>query len=84
MIESFNLLDSDNQGVIDLKTVETLFTTLNTQHTSVGFISPERAELLFAILDGNGDHVVDEEVRRGELIILVVAATYVATISYPF
>ncbi|GMH87273.1 hypothetical protein TL16_g10804 [Triparma laevis f. inornata] len=61
MIESFNLLDSDNQGVIDLKTVETLFTTLNTQHTSVGFISPERAELLFAILDGNGDHVVDEE-----------------------
>ena len=60
LVEAFRLLDSSGEGYISIADLSALFDILNQTHSEVGEISQERARLLFAILDGNGDDVVDE------------------------
>ena len=60
LVEAFRLIDSSGIGYISVADLQALFDILNQTHSEVGEISEERARLLFAILDGNGDDVVDE------------------------
>jgi len=58
---AFKLLDVDKQGSIDCEAVMSIFLVLNENCPEIRHIPPERAELLFALLDQAGDNCVSEE-----------------------